>query len=77
MKIELEVPDITKLTTVLNNAVIAYGKIISAAQFQCEVPKGFEFLRDMSDYELMERFKCLKDFYVQICDIEKEVKQND
>ena len=77
MKIELEVPDITKLTTVLNNAVIAYGSISFAAQFQCEVPKGFEFLRDMSDHELRERFNCLKDFYLQIYDIEKRVKQND
>lgn len=66
MKITIEIPDIKTAVSAINNAVIAYGDIISALILGCDVPEKFKVLTQLSDDELMERFYCLKSIYEQL-----------
>ena len=72
MKIELEVSDIKTVATAMNNAIIAYGKIIRAIMLGCEIPKDFEPLQSLDDYALLERYRCMQNMYEQIEAIEKQ-----
>lgn len=77
MKIELEVPDITTAAIAMNNATIAYGKIIYAAILGCDVPEEFNPLLDLEPDILKERYQCLRNMYEQIETIEKGMTNYD
>ena len=71
MKITLDIPNIKIFTDGLNNAIIAYGNIVSAIQFGCEIPQKLQLLQTLEDDVLKDRFDCLKDVYKQLIEIEK------
>ena len=71
MKIEIDVKDITLFACALNNAIAAYGDIIYGIYMCCDIPTRFEKLKDIPYDDLQERFKCLKDVYKQVEEIEK------
>lgn len=75
MKIEIDIgDDITIFAKALNNACVAYGDIISAIFFRCEIPSKLQPLKELSDEELQQRFYCLKDVYKQVEEIERKEK---
>lgn len=76
MKIEIEVPDIITAAIAMNNAMIAYGKIVYAVLIGCDVPKEFEPLHNLDEDVLKERYQCLRSMYEQIEAIEKKVRSD-
>ena len=72
MKITIEVSDIELFAKAFNNAVATCGNIYRSINMGCQVPSDFEGLGTLSEEELVARFKCLKDVYKQIEEIENE-----
>ena len=77
MEITIQVDDITTFAKALNNAGIAYTLIAQSLIYECEIPKPFEPLKELSDDELTSRVKALADVYKQVEEIEKECVKND
>ena len=73
MKIKIEISDITIASKAINNALAAYGDIVSRIVIGCEVPQRFALLTQLSDEELTKRFDCLKSIYNQIEEMEKNI----
>lgn len=71
MKIEIEVDDVTLFVGALNNAVAAYGDVLFAIYFGCDIPAKLEKLYDIPFEELRKRFDCIKNVYEQVLVIEK------
>lgn len=66
MKITIEVSDITQTAIALNNAMVAYGDIISCIELGLPVMEKFRALEDVDDKVLRNRFECLRSVYKQI-----------
>ena len=66
MKITIEVSDITQTAIALNNAMVAYGDIISCIELGLPVMEKFRVLEDVDDKVLRNRFECLRNMYKQI-----------
>lgn len=66
MKITIEVSDITQTAIALNNAMVAYGDIISCIELGLPVMEEFRVLEDVDDKVLRNRFECLRSVYKQI-----------
>ena len=66
MKITIEVSDITQTAIALNNAMVAYGDIISCIELGLPVMGKFKVLEDVDAKILRNRFECLRDMYKQI-----------
>ena len=80
MKIEIEVKDIETLAKALNNALSAYGDICSSIAFGAEpqINKNkFSELKTLPEEELKNRFYELKDIYLQIEVLERQIKEEE
>ena len=64
MKITVEVNQ--KTIDNLNNALVAYWDIITAAKLKLELPMKFVAFGALSDEELMDKFLSLYDLYKEI-----------
>jgi hypothetical protein len=71
MKITIEIPDIKTAADAINNAMVAYGDIVSSIILCCEIPNKLRPLAKLDEEELTKRFNCLCDIYKQIEEIEK------
>lgn len=69
-QIVLEIDDISLFAKALNNAIAAYGRILSGIYFCCEIPSQFIPLKELPEQELQMRIKCLKDVYSQVEKVE-------
>ena len=72
MKITIEVQNIKLFAKAFDNAVAACGETYWSVCMGCNVSSDFEGLGTLSEEELVARFKCLKDVYKQIEEIENE-----
>lgn len=72
MKITIEIGDVELFAKSLNNAIAAYGNIISAIDLGCEVPLMFDRLKTIPFENLRERYDCLIDVYKQVEQMEKD-----
>ena len=80
MKIEIEVKDIETLAKALNNALSAYGDICSSVAFGIDpqINKNkFSELKTLPEEELKNRFYELKDIYLQIEVLERQMKEEE
>ena len=80
MKIEIEVKDIETLAKALNNALSAYGDICSSVGFGCDPQinrNKFLELKTLPEEELKNRFYELKDIYLQIEVLERQMKEEE
>ena len=75
MKIVIEINDVELFAKSLNNAIAAYGNIISAIDLGCEVPLMFDVLKTINFENLQERYNCLIDVYKQVEHMEKDFKR--
>ena len=75
MKIEIEVNNIELFAKGLNNAIAAYGNIISSIDLCCGIPSRFEILKTIPFEDLMARYNCLINVYEQIEQIEKDLNK--
>lgn len=74
-KIELEIENIKDACDGLNNSIIAYHEIVTTIYLGCQVPVKLEGLRKVPHETLEKRVDILKNFYTQLIEIEKEVKE--
>ena len=58
--------DITQTAIALNNAMVAYGDIISCIELGLPVMEKFRVLENVDDKVLRNRFECLRSVYKQI-----------
>lgn len=75
MKIEIEVSDIKTAVDAINNAIIAYGDVISKIMLCCDIPTILEPLKQLSEEEITKRFNCLKQIYEQLESIEQNKEE--
>lgn len=77
MKLEIEINDLTTFAKGLNNALAAYGDVVSSIILGCETQvkvTRFQPLTKVSKEELKDRFNTLLEIYHQVERLESEVK---
>jgi hypothetical protein len=68
---KIKTNDLSCLIDGLNNAIIAYIKVIRAIDLECQVPTELEVLKKVPFKKLKDRFNCLKNIYNQLLNYEK------
>jgi len=62
----ININNLSELLDGLNNAMIAYGDIISAIQLGCDISSKFEKLNELPEEKLRMRFKSVENLYKQL-----------
>ena len=76
MKIEIEVSDFNLFLKAFNNAVSAYGDIVSSIMLGCDPQinsSRFQILNDLTNEELKARMLELKNVYYQFIELERRM----
>lgn len=78
MKIELEINDLERFVSGLNNALVVFGDICSSITIGCEpgiLTKNKIAFEAVGEEKLNARYKELLNVYLQLLELEEKVKE--
>lgn len=78
MKIEIEVNDLERFISGLNNALVVFGDICSSITLGCDpdvLTKNKVALEAVGEEKLNARYKELVNVYLQLLELEEKVKE--
>lgn len=78
MKIEIEINDLERFISGLNNALVVFGDICSSITLGCDpgiLTKNKVALENVGEEKLNARYKELVNVYLQLLELEEKVKK--